>query len=96
MKLVFKFCKGLGGKVEAKCLSKLLSGSICFKSDQASTLHRRAPPLPPIQAKFTPGLRCLHLYSAALPRFSEPTHLPVRCKEHRLDRNLLWGKAGGR
>lgn len=54
MKLVFKFCKGSGGKVEAKCPSKLLSESICFKSDQASTHHRRAPSLPPHSGQVYP------------------------------------------
>lgn len=54
MKLVFKLCKGSGGKVEAKRLSILLSGSICCKYDQASTLHHRAPPSSPHSGQVYP------------------------------------------
>lgn len=68
MNLVFEICKGAGGKVEAKCLSRPLAGSICFKSDQASTPYPRAPPLSPNQAKYTLGFRCLNPYLGVLLR----------------------------
>lgn len=71
----------------ANCLFKLLSGSICFKSDQASTLHHRAPPHRPFRPGLPQGSGACTFPQAAWPRFSEPTP-PVRCKEHTLDRNL--------
>lgn len=68
MILVFKFCKEARGKVEAKCLFRLLSGSSCFKSAQASNPHPSTPPLSPTQEEDTPRFRCLYSYPGAVCR----------------------------
>lgn len=78
MMLVFKFCKE--EEKGKQNVSRLLAGSSCFKSDQASNLHPRVPQFSPLRPRIPPGSDAYTL-TQELCQSSLSPPLSVPCKE---------------